>query len=504
MALTDRITKLINRLRPPRETTQRTTYERASAGVAGLLTPFREARDRREVIEACNEMYKGDTRPKAVIDRVADGAVRRGFTLSVAPADAESSATNDTQAKKAQTILNALVERTGVEHKAHRYLRRVFRDGDLFLQAVVDSQKQVASLHRMPTQEMHRNSNDIDEFDDPAFAYWQAPHHSAYSYTLTPPMRDAEGRSGVTWFADWQIIHARWDHDEGERYGRPLLSAARGPFKRYREGETDMAVRRKTRAGLKYLHQIKSDATDAIENYKKANKAALTNPLAAVVDFFSAGEASVTAIQGDARLGELADVLHHLDAFFAVSPLPMALIGYGRDINRDVLRDQYQAYLRALDEIAEWFEGQVLRPLFELELLLHGIVPDNVTITVQWAEKDELPFSVEDWERLYRSGKLTDETILRLLQKILPDFDAESEIELQRKLQEEQAEAEAKDANGRVPGDWAALMAQLQGHAKGDDEEGSEGAARDENDTGDEEPEKALVAGANGRAAWLR
>jgi hypothetical protein len=459
--LIDRITNFIQRLRPPAETTQVTSYERAARTPVDLAKVFRDAGTRREVVQACNEMYSGDPRAEAIVNRVADGAVRRGFTVAVAPVSEDA---GSDQAEEAQAIIDALVERTNLKRRAHKLLRRAFRDGDLFLQVAVDKDLQIAGLYRMPALEMQRNANDVDEFDDPRFAYWQAPRHSAYFYTLAPPKTE---NAGVTWFADWQIVHARWNADEGDKYGHPLLSSARGAFKRVREGEIDMAVRRKTRAGLKYLHEIKSTADDAIERYKRQNKAALENPFAAVQDFFVTGEGSITAIQGDARLSELDDVLHHLDAFFTVSPLPLALIGYGRDINRDVLRDQYAAYLRALDEIAEWFENQVLKPLFELELLLAGIVPDDLTITVQWAEKREAPFTVEEWLKVVSSGKVTDETALRLLQKALPDFDAEAEIEAIKDVLE-------KDASLCIPGDVDALRQQLADRANGDGDEDDE------------------------------
>jgi hypothetical protein len=470
--LTNKISNLFQRLRPPRETTTRalagaTTYERAGADATSrLIDQLDGARSRRQIIEACRAMYEEDPRPKAIIDRVADSAVRRGFTVSVAAI--ESAPTNTRQVEAAQEIIAALVERTTIQRQAHKYLRRAFRDGDLFLQVVIDGDSQIAApqiagLHPMPTLQMFRNSNDVDEFDDPAFAFWQSGRVTAYSDAFPPPMHE---RAGVTWFTDWQIVHARYDHDAGSRYGRPLLAPARRAYNRLRDGEKDMAIRRRTRAPMRYNHEIGTNDDGAVKAYRKNNQVALNNPLSPVQDFI--GTAKVTPIQGDAHLNDIADVLHHLDAFSVVSPIPLALIGYGRDINRDILRDQYAQYLLALDEIAEWFEHQVLLPIFELELLLNGIFPDDLAITVQWAEKREAPFTVEEWLKLASSRKLTDETLLKLLQKALPDFDAEAEIEAWEAAREQ----EEQDMMGRLPDGIDALVKQLSGG--GDDDEPAE------------------------------
>jgi hypothetical protein len=78
--LTDRVTNFIQRLRPPAETTQVTGYECAGRGIVDLAKVFRDAGTRREVVQACNEMYSGDPRAEAIVNRVADGAVRRGVS----------------------------------------------------------------------------------------------------------------------------------------------------------------------------------------------------------------------------------------------------------------------------------------------------------------------------------------------------------------------------------------------------------------------------------------
>jgi len=53
-----------------------------------------------------------------------------------------------------------------------------------------------------------------------------------YFSNLIARLRPAQAKTtsseaAATWLADWQVIHARWDHDEGNRYGQPLFASAR-------------------------------------------------------------------------------------------------------------------------------------------------------------------------------------------------------------------------------------------------------------------------------------
>ena len=81
---------------------------------------------------------------------------------------------------------------------------------------------------------------------------------------------------------------------------------------------------------MKYLHVVEGADGKALDEYKKANKVALDNPFAAVADFFSNRAGSITTVAGDAGIGQIEDVLHHIRTFWLVSPVPMSLLGTGR------------------------------------------------------------------------------------------------------------------------------------------------------------------------------
>jgi len=228
------------------------------------------------------------------------------------------------------------------------------------------------------------------------------------------------------WFAEWQVIHARWSHDEGKRYGRPLFKSATGPWKKITEGELDVATRRKTRAGMKYNHQFPPGTSAAeIEQYKAVNAEILDEPLAAIQDFF--GTADIKTVEGDARVSEIGDIVHHIRTWWLASPVPMSLLGYGQDLNRDVLQEQKEQYDEALEELRPWVERELLRPLFALAWLLDGILPDTLTVKYQWtAERVLKPsdlIAIADAVVRLRAAGLPEPSVWMLVRLFWPNID---------------------------------------------------------------------------------
>jgi hypothetical protein len=138
-------------------------------------------------------------------------------------------------------------------------------------------------------------SDDFDRFYDPAAAFY---------WTDRPTLSDVPP-ADATFFPEWQIIHARWDRDEGSRYGTPMFASARKAYKRMSQGELDIAIRRKTRSGQRYVHVLDGASAAEIEAYKVANKPALDDPYAAVADFFSNRPGGLQVVQGGRNLGPI-------------------------------------------------------------------------------------------------------------------------------------------------------------------------------------------------------
>jgi len=369
----DRVRSALRRLRKTEPDQVRTTLDEVPRPKRAdeAMQRFSADHQRRQVVERCREMYTTDARAKGVLQTLARDMTRGGFAVSI-PEDLG-----------AEEIATALAKRLNLGTRLDDWTRLALRDGDTFLEVGVaevgSARFEIAAVTRKPTLEMHRNSNRFDGFDDVAKAYWWADALTG----ATGVPRDA------VWFADWQVVHARWDHDEDRRYGNPLFASATAPWKRVVEGEKDIAVRRKTRAGMKYVHKF-PPATDetAIKSYREINKDALDSPFAAVADFF--GTVDINTVQGDARLADIGDVQHHIRTWWLASPVPMSLLGYGHDLNRDVLQKQKEQYDETLPVLQTWVTDQLVRPLLELEWMLHGIWPAHLDYEVQWKRKQTL------------------------------------------------------------------------------------------------------------------
>lgn len=410
MGLIDRFQALF---RPREKQVQPATLAAPPMRPSSLVQRFSAERDRRSIIEDARRMVREDPRARGIIQTVARDAVKNGFELTV----------EGPRAREAQRIGRDLLDRLDFWTRIDDWVRLTLRDGDSFLEVAANRSGDIVHVSRKPTLEMHRWTDEQDEFFDPARAFFWT---DKLWLGQTPP-------TDATFFAEWQIIQASWDRDEGSRYGEPLLASARKAYKRMVEGELDIAIRRKTRAGMKYVHSLEDASEADIEAYKARNKAALDDPFAAIADFFSNKRTTIQAIQGDARLGEIDDVIHHIRTFWLASPVPMSLLGYGQDLNRDVLDEQEEQYRRTLEQVSQWVTGQFVRPLLERQWLLRGIWPGGLTWTAEWAGKEaataaDMAEVAKAIVTLRATGILTDETLLRLLSHVLPDFDVEAEL----------------------------------------------------------------------------
>lgn len=132
-------------------------------------------------------------------------------------------------------------------------------------------------------------------------------------------------------------------------------------------------------------------------------------------------------VQGDANLSQIEDVMHHIRTWWMASPVPMALMGYGQDLNRDVLEEQSEQYQRALEQITQWVEDELVVPLLERQWLLAGILPEGLDYEIIWKVKSSLTAAdlrdaADAALRLMALG-LGQEAVFEILGKFLPGID---------------------------------------------------------------------------------
>lgn len=369
--LADRVKAFMN----PAEVASSSGSSLATTSTAPVITEdvysrFAVERDRNSVIKDCRAMYDGDPRVEKMHRRFPQDLMRGGYLVK----------TNHVNAFLVAGLLQA---RLKMNQRLENWLRLTLRDGDSFLELdIADSSGTtlrseqatmlISDVTRKPTLKMHRNTNSADKFENPERAFWMGGDSF---YGMEPP-KDA------IWFPQWKMLHARWNHDEESRYGRPMMKSARKQFKYVEDGELNVAVRRKIGGAQLRQHVIEGSAAD-VEAYKENNKAAL-GKLAAVIDFFSNKQSSLTVHQGDGNIDRIGDVQHHIATMGTASDTPMELIAYGGELNRDILGEKKEAYEDTLNQGREWTATEIIAPLLEREWLLHGIYPADVEYKIIW------------------------------------------------------------------------------------------------------------------------
>jgi hypothetical protein len=200
----------------------------------------------------------------------------------------------------------------------------------------------------------------------------------------------------IATFAAWQLQLARFDplsYDDMGEMGRPFLDACCNTWRKLVMTEEDLVIRRRQRAPLRLSHVLEGATQDELDIYRKTvegEKGEITT------DFYANRKGAVTAVQGDANLGDIEDVVHLLDSFFAGTPAPKGLFGYVDGLARDVLEDLKRDYYDEIDHLqdSQAFEYEWC---FRIHLLLQGIVAGPEEFTLRFSERrTETPNQVAD------------------------------------------------------------------------------------------------------------
>ena len=131
----------------------------------------------------------------------------------------------------------------------------------------------------------------------------------------------------------------------------------------------------------------------------------------------------------------MSDIEHHIRTWWLASPVPMALLGYGQDLNRDVLKEQQEQYDRALDALCAWLDKEILQPLIELQWLLKGIWPGALTYQIVRPTRhpitpEMVKTASEAIAAIQKTGLLTEALQMQMLAQFLPGLDPEEALAL--------------------------------------------------------------------------
>jgi hypothetical protein len=375
-------------------------------GASGTVSPSSTAfqlyslrYERRAIITDCNEMYRNDPRCQRSINKFAREAIRSGCTINVnKPETKTAKATGDATSKsltgKYQTA-KEIADRIQaiVNPKLDSWAKMALVEGELFIQAVAFNDE-IVNAKRMPAASMERLTDDADEFINVAQAFEQV---------------DTMTEESVAKFPLALLYHARWNHVDGERYGMPEIASGRR-IRRLLELQEEAQVRRRiARAPIARLWTIgdkdgKSSVDETqIKNFKAENgfvegQRDSLDPQEIGRDYFGNGFVDAKVLEGDAHVHEVAD-MRYMQNIYASSALPTPPALYNLDaeaINRDVLEDQRAEFLKETKALTELMEG-IVQWLFDLGLLLAGILPESIDATITFSESSiETPGDILD------------------------------------------------------------------------------------------------------------
>ena len=345
--------------------------------------------ERRAMVKQMRTMDRTDGRVKQIHSRVARDCIRGGMVLQV-----NELASSETLKKEWELFKGRL--QLDNREKLKSDARGLVMEGNLPLQLVVNDVREVVAAIRMPSDTINPIVDMGGRFKDAAKAYEQ---------------RDVMTAQVLASWPAWQMPMCRLDpdnYDDMGSMGRPFLDACATTWQKLMMTEEDLVIRRRMRAPLRLAHVLEGADDVAMAAYRKTTeneKGDITT------DFYLNRKGGVSAVQGDAGMSDMADVVHLLDTFYAGSPAPKALFGYTNGLSRDILQDLKNDYYDEVDGLQDALAtGYAIA--FRIHLLFKGIDPATDEFTLRFAtRRTETPNQVADLALKYVALGLPDDMV---------------------------------------------------------------------------------------------
>lgn len=417
---------------------------------------FRIAQDRYSIVKDVNFLCgpNGDIRFQRANSLIGEDATRGGFSIVVNGSSVDrkrkirqgkSVGRLAAGAEGVQKILDDFLERTQLHILCAEHAKALLRDGDLFLNVVVDLKSGlVLRVKRVPTLTIKKNVDEYGEFVNPEKAFSQINANEIYKLSQSEPPY-----SSRLDFSLYQMNHIRWLADETQIYGISQYGVSRKCYHMLNKMEESLAYRRMYRSVSKRSHRIEKGNRADIEQYKRDNAMVdkdgnPTKNAHMLTDYI--GNVEVTALHDEANLDEIKDVELMENTLWINLLVPKAIITGGQSINRDVLKVQYPHYLQNLETVTdrlEYGDNSIYsgyRAIIDLQLMLAGINPEAISYDVVWSQKT-YDTTLERIESIQKAlGKDGGKQLIsheKAIQLIAKDFDIEDPVVMyQRILQE--------------------------------------------------------------------
>ncbi len=345
--------------------------------------------ERRAMVQSVRDMDRKDGRVKQIHNRLARDCIRGGLVLQVREKASSEILKREWRALQGRLQLE-------MSEKLKSDARGFVMEGNLPLQLVLNDRQDVVAAIRMPSDTIQPITDMGGRFKNPAIAWEQ---------------RDVmTGTTLATWAA-WQMTVARLDPDNFDdlgSMGRPFLDSCTHTWLKLTMTEEDLVVRRRMRAPLRLAHVLEGAQKEDLDAYRKTvegEKGEIST------DFYLNRKGGVQAVQGDATLGDIGDVVHLLDTFYAGSPAPKGLFGYTDGMARDILEDLKRSYYDEVDGMQDAM-ATCYAVAFRIHLLFKGIDPGVDEFTLRFAQRrTETPNQVADLALKYMALGLPDDMV---------------------------------------------------------------------------------------------
>jgi len=310
---------------------------------------------------------------------------------------------------KYDNIIADVIASTDLHKKCRRILRNVLKNGDEFVEYIVDDNNNVAGVQSAPCGEMvvgvdkHNRVLQGVEREQTATG-WQTWPRAYRQYNASMQLIAA-------WYP-WEMAHIKWEPSDGHVYSASsFLEPMRRDWHRINMMENGMAIARLVRAYMQKVHKIdvtgKTDEEvkadfkayqDSIAKKKLSGGSVIDRPMGVDEDLFLGVRYHVqqdgtlvpslntidTIDPKNAGLADIDDMLYHRDKLFMY--VPAEVVGMEGDRSRDLSRQDV-----AISRLYQYcqrnvLEEQFLWPLFRLALLLKGYKPKREEIEFAWPD----------------------------------------------------------------------------------------------------------------------
>lgn len=363
----ERAWKIMTRWNPDQQTSEQ-GYLMSDPETDAVNHKHSQPYSRRSLIKELLEIYADNPVVLAALIKLAEDAVSNGYTVTI------KDAATDEIGYRAERNFQRLKEQCRLEEYASSFAFSAVGFGDSYLQPVVDYTGQIVAVRDMPTEAIIRNTDARDQFIDP---------QKAFIFRTSDTDREAD------YFYQSQIMHWRWRHRPGQRYGNALLFPGRSLSKDSIAALRSLLPRRLANQPFRHLNILgptgKGIAASLFQSIKK-NLSRLVHiqkggQISPFDDVFT-NNIEVAVKGGDPQQGELKDIEFMLDAVLVLTGISRQLLGWNVTGNRFTLDETRKEAYAHQRKIARGLVTNHYKPLHDLSLSLEDISPNQVSYEV--------------------------------------------------------------------------------------------------------------------------